>query len=322
MISSTPPAEPHSPDRADRWRLSWLVILALTLVVLIAVVVGNQVTADSAPVAASSPSASLDPASGSGALPGAASSAGAGVVPPVAASPGVSRSPLSGDPGAPILESASASPSSAKPFPAAGLLRLSGKVPTHGSGQFVYGSKRSPVLGHKGQLRRFRVAVEKGSNEDADTFAAQVQSILGDKRSWIGNGNLRLQMVSGTDKADFTVYLATRDTAGQMCARGGTNIRVGGVPYTSCRTPGKAIINLDRWRLSATPYVNAKVELATYRRYVINHEVGHELGHGHQGCPKKGGPAPVMVQQTLTLRGCVPYAWPRRDNRSFSGPAI
>ena len=34
----------------------------------------------------------------------------------------------------------------------------------------------------------------------------------------------------------------------------------------------------------------------------------------HQG-PKRGGPAPVMMQQTLTMRGCVPYAWPRRGSK-------
>ncbi len=82
------------------------------------------------------------------------------------------------------------------------------------------------------------------------------------------------------------------------------------------------IINLDRWRLSAKPYAYAKVPLATYRQYVINHEVGHELGHRHEGCPRAGGPAPVMVQQTLTLRGCVPYAWPRRGDRFLSGPML
>jgi hypothetical protein len=138
----------------------------------------------------------------------------------------------------------------------------------------------------------------------------------------VGGGTIRLQQVSGADRADFTVLLATRETAGEMCRRGGTSIRVNGVPYTSCRTAGKAIINLDRWRLSAKPFRNAKVPLSSYRQYVINHEVGHELGHRHQGCPKAGGPAPVMVQQTLTTRGCVPYAWPRRGNRFLTGPAV
>lgn len=200
------------------------------------------------------------------------------------------------------------------------LLRLPGAVPTRGAGTFGYAGGRSGVFGTKGQLRRFRVAVERRSGEDVDAFAAQVEATLGDRRSWTGGGTLRLQRVSGADAYDFTVYLATRDTAGQLCARGGTNIRVGGRPYTSCRTTGKVIINLDRWRLSAPTYVSAKVPLATYRQYVINHEVGHELGHGHQGCPKRGGPAPVMVQQTLTLRGCVPYAWPRRGARQLVGP--
>lgn len=166
------------------------------------------------------------------------------------------------------------------------------------------------------------MAVEKGSGEDPDAFAAQVVSTLGDRRSWIGNGNLRLQMVNGNERTDFTVYLATRDTAGSMCQAGGTNIRIGGVPYTSCRVTGAAIINLDRYRKSSKPYLNAKIPLAIYRNYVINHEVGHELGHHHEGCPKAGGPAPVMVQQTLTTRGCAPYAWPRLDGKSFSGPAL
>ena len=291
MISSTPP----TPVPQDRWRRIWLVVLAVSLALLAAVMIGKQVTAEPpAPVAASSPSAP---------------------------SPSPTPSPSS-LPTTPVLESASASPSATGAFPAAGLLRLSGKVPTHASGDFSYAGKRSAIYGDKGRLRRFKVAVEKGGDEDAEAFAQQVVAILGDKRSWIGNGNVRLQMVTGADKADFTVYLATRDTAGRLCAQGGTNIRVGGVPYTSCRTTGKAIINLDRWRLSATPYLDAKVDLATYRRYVINHEVGHELGHGHQGCPKAGGPAPVMVQQTLTLRGCKPYAWPRRDDRSFAGPSL
>lgn len=202
------------------------------------------------------------------------------------------------------------------------LLSLPGPVPVKGTGRFTYATGRGKVLGADGELRRFRVAVEKGGNEDPAVFAAQVEATLGDKRSWIGNGRLRLQRVPGTEKADFTVYLATRDTAGRMCRIGGVNITVNGRPYTSCRATGRVIINLDRWRLSAKPYLDAKVPLTVYRQYVINHEAGHEFGHRHEGCPKRGGPAPVMVQQTLTVRGCVPYAWPRRNNQRFQGPAL
>jgi hypothetical protein len=202
------------------------------------------------------------------------------------------------------------------------LLGLPGRPPTKGKGTFTYATGRGKVLGRKGPLRRFRVAVEKGSNEDPAVFAAQVEATLGDNRSWIGNGRLRLQRVSGSEKPSFTVYLATRDTAGRMCRIGGVNITVRGRPYTSCRATGRVIINLDRWRLSARPYLAAKMPLTVYRQYVINHETGHELGHRHEGCPKRGGPAPVMMQQTLSVRGCVPYAWPRRNKHRFEGPTL
>jgi Protein of unknown function (DUF3152) len=202
------------------------------------------------------------------------------------------------------------------------LLALPGAVPVAGTGVFDHAPGRGRILGAGGSLRRFRVGVERGSREDAAGFAAQVEATLGDTRSWIGGGRLRLQRVAAGDDADFTVYLATRETAGRMCARGGVNVRVGGHPYTSCRSTGRVIINLDRWRLSARPYLAAGVPLTTYRQYVINHEVGHELGRGHQGCPKRGGPAPVMLQQTLTLRGCTPYAWPRRGGRELAGPGL
>jgi hypothetical protein len=312
MISRAPVPLPEPPSRGDRWRQAWLVVLAAALVLLV-FLAGQQFTA-AAP--AGRPAAAASASGPSPSASGTSPSASAGPSAPAAA------------PNFPVLESgpASASPSpspvSADPFPRAGLLQLTGRVPTRGSGRFQYATTRGPVAGTKGPLRRYRVAVETGSNEDVSAFAAQVRAILGDKRSWTGGGRLRLQPVGGADPADFTVYLATRDTAGQMCARGGTNIRIGGVPFTSCRASGKAIINLDRWRGSARPYLQARVDLASYRKYVVNHEVGHELGHRHQGCPKAGGPAPVMVQQTITLRGCKPYVWPRRNDRDFSGPGF
>lgn len=277
-------------DRADPWRRWWLAVFALVLISTSGFLVGRRLEGEPVPAAATP-------------------------LPSVTAS-------------APLLEATTrptsppSAPQPSAPQPQITRLQMSGAVPPHGSGTFLYASRRGPVLGTKGAIRRFRVAVENGSGADVDDFANEVVAILGDPRSWTGGGTVRLQMVSRSDPADFTVYLATRDTAGRMCLRGGTDIRVYGRPYTSCRVTGQAIINLDRWRLSAKPYLTAKIPLAVYRQYVINHEVGHELGHRHENCPKPGGPAPVMVQQTLTTRGCVPYAWPRLGTHFLTGPRI
>jgi uncharacterized protein DUF3152 len=246
-------------------------------------------------------------------------------VEPVAARPAATPAQTpSAQPAAPVLEATISPPPATEPASGPGptQLQLPGKVPSHGDGTFTYTTRRGAVLGTNGPLRRFRVGVENGSDENVETFADQVEKTLGDPRSWTGGGTLRLQMVAAGDPYDFEVLLATRDTAGDLCLRGGTNIRIFGRPYTSCRTTGRAILNLDRWRLSAEPYLAAQVPLATYRQYVVNHEVGHELGHHHEGCPEANGPAPVMVQQTITLRGCVPYSWPRRGNRPLRGPPL
>ncbi|MFR9774600.1 DUF3152 domain-containing protein [Micromonospora sp. MS34] len=219
--------------------------------------------------------------------------------------------------------SPSASPSpTADPTPPPPLLTLPGPVPAHGSGSFAYDARPGPVLGRAGGLRRFRLAVENGSGEDVHAFGDAVQRALAGPGSWVDGGQVRLQRVVPGARYDFTIYLATRDTAGRLCRDGGIDIRKGGVPYTSCRVPGKVVINLDRWRTSVPHLVAAEMPLEEYRLYVINHEVGHQLGHHHEGCPAAGRPAPVMQQQTLFLDGCRPNPWPYLDGRRYAGPPV
>jgi hypothetical protein len=182
------------------------------------------------------------------------------------------------------------------------------------SGQFAYVGGFGPILGRAGPLHRFKVAVEKPSPADAGPdFADEVNRTLGDSRSWIASGEFRLQRVPGTARAEFTVYLASPRTSERMCSTGG--LETGG--YTSCRLPRKVIINDARWEGAVRDY---RAPISTYRRYAINHEVGHQLGHGHEACPGKGRPAPVMMQQTLGLKGCVANAWPYLNGTRYTGP--
>jgi hypothetical protein len=186
-----------------------------------------------------------------------------------------------------------------------------------GPGIFGYAAGTGRVLGRAGQLLRFKVAVEKGTGVTPGEFAGRVEGILGDGRSWIGGGDVRFQRVAGSaGGGDFTVFLATPVTSEQMCREDGlTTDR-----FTNCRlTSGKVVINLARW-LTAVPNYGAPLE--TYQAYAIDHEVGHQLGHGHEACPGPGRLAPVMQQQTLGLRRCVANAWPFVDGARYAGTQV
>jgi hypothetical protein len=217
-----------------------------------------------------------------------------------------------------VMPSAStpdATPTSATPTSTA---PTSTAVPSYaatGPNTYVYAAGQSAVFGTAGGLQTYRVAIETGTPVPVDNFATMVDTTLSDPRSWIAGNNVRLQRVSGA--ASFTVYLVTPGTAQKLCGAGGFDIFWRGEPYTSCRVGAKVVINITRY-LKSVPDYGASLE--EYQRYAINHEVGHALGHGHELCPGKGKPAPVMQQQTFDLQGCVAYFWPYLNNKRYAGP--
>ena len=163
-----------------------------------------------------------------------------------------------------------------------------------------------------GTLRTYRVEVEAGTEQDASAFASAVDATLAHPGSWTAKGKWSLQRVS-TDSADFAIRLATPTTVDKVCA--GVGLDTNG--YVSCRAGKFVMINRDRW-LKAVPHFGGDISL--YRRYVVNHEVGHQLGYSHLGCPGRGKLAPVMQQQTFGLDGCRPNGTPYVDGVLVTGP--
>src|SRR4051794_40020791 len=173
-----------------------------------------------------------------------------------------------------------------------------------GAGSVSVVDGTSQVYG-AGPPKRFVVEVEDGIGVDGLAFAHAVETTLGDPRSWGKGGQMSFQRVgaaeAGAGQYDFRVSLVSPGSMERYCPGVGT----GG--YTSCRYGERAVINLARWETAVPDYAG---DIATYRLYVVNHEVGHALGQHHEQCPGAGQVAPVMQQQTLGLNGCLKNAWP------------
>ncbi|WP_052462324.1 DUF3152 domain-containing protein [Nigerium massiliense] len=139
---------------------------------------------------------------------------------------------------------------------------------------------------------------------DVNAVAEQINKALNDERSWIGYGKDNFKLVDKEGKGVLTIYLVSSKTVDKLCAP----LDTGG--KWNCRAGNRVILNADRWRYMTPTYDN----LDDYRAYMVNHEVGHFLGNGHVTCPTKGGRAPVMMQQSISLGGCQPNAWPRTSD--------
>ena len=161
----------------------------------------------------------------------------------------------------------------------------------------------------KGQKFRYRVDVEKGLGLDGTLFADAVQKTLNDDRSWAHNGAMTFERIS-SGRPDFVITLASPGTTAFWCEKSGLDTTVDNVSCDSASTE-RVMINAYRWAQGAETF-GAKA-MFPYRQMLINHEVGHRLGHNHVSCQTPGTLAPVMQQQTksLDIEGikCKPNPW-------------
>jgi hypothetical protein len=187
-----------------------------------------------------------------------------------------------------------------------------GPFASRGTGAFTVVRGTSAVSG-SGPLQQYTVEIEGGVKADAAAFAAEVERILADPRGWGTGGRMSFQRVDDPNLAAFRVSLTSTMTVRQLC---GYTLR----SETSCYNGGfnRAVINDARWVRGAVAFGGDR---PLYHQYVITHEVGHSFGHHHELCGRSGGPAPVMMQQTLSTGGCTPNPWPFPDgSHQVTGP--
>ncbi|MFC7217041.1 DUF3152 domain-containing protein [Streptomyces polyrhachis] len=202
-----------------------------------------------------------------------------------------------------------AAPSASTPAPAGPTA-----VPRRGSGRYTTAPGSGQTTG-KGSILRYLVQVEDGSGLRADAVGAAVERVLADPRGWTADGRHGFRRVA-SGPYDVVIKLATPERANDLCRAGGLHPQ-GDV---NCRVGATVVVNLTRWTEGSAQFTGPITE---YRALIVNHEVGHSLGHGHLTCPGPGKPAPAMMQQIRGLKGCVANAWPYdRGGRYLSGPSV
>jgi hypothetical protein len=172
------------------------------------------------------------------------------------------------------------------------------EIPVSASGELAVVPGRVAPSG-PGRPLTYRVEVERGLPLDGAEVAAEVHQVLTDRRGWQPIEGVAFSRTTGS--ADFRLIVASPALTDRLC------LPLDTVGQLSCRNGDMVVLNARRWA-TAVPWYAGR--MADYRAYLVNHEVGHRLGHGHKNCPSPGAPAPVMVQQSKSLYGCKANPWP------------
>ena len=142
------------------------------------------------------------------------------------------------------------------------------------------------------RLVRYTALVDPDVRYPQEEFTTLLQIYLADPDGWEEHG-YRFKHV--TANPDVAIRLVTPANIVKVC----------GLPENlSCAELGgkHMYLNANRWLHGSAA---SKQSLDGYRQYVVSHEMGHILGYDHVKCPG-GGPAPIMLQQTLGIGQCAP----------------
>ena len=151
---------------------------------------------------------------------------------------------------------------------------------------------------------RYRYCVTtKGNVGDAEEFANAAYRILNDAKGWPRAGAV-FEQSTDQNTCDFNLVLSEAQYMKSFSS--------GCSEEYSCRVGQDVIINDNRWTSGTESWLSAGGDLARYRVMVINHEVGHRLGHkdNETTCAGAGQAAPLMQEQSMHLDGCSVNEYP------------
>lgn len=186
-----------------------------------------------------------------------------------------------------------------------GELPPGGAFTAHGEGTYrVVGVPGAKVGEGRDKVFTYVVEIENGVNTAAyggdEAVSAMIDATLNNPKGWTADPKFAFQHVAPDQQPEYRIQLTSLDTTHETC---GHDLAM----ETSCFTSAgnRVVLNESRWVRGAT---TSKGDMGLYRQYLINHEVGHGLGYAeHQACPENGVLAPIMMQQTLSLKNSELY---------------
>lgn len=135
-----------------------------------------------------------------------------------------------------------------------------------------------------------------------DALTGMLAATYNDARGWNDGGHIAFEHADRG--CQYTVWLSAASQMGSFGAICDD--------YYNCQIGDNVVLNYDRWQTATNPWNATHGSLEDYRTLMIDHETGHRLGfRDNPTCPGTGQPAPVMMQQSIALKGCIFNVWPR-----------